>query len=410
MRVPFILTMISTMLFASQELSLLIEAAHKNELVDVYVQQKNVASLNRESLKSSYLPRVDLGASANIVDEQGSIDVGQTYTAYAKASVVVFDGFRRENALDEARSRIDGSDSDLKGYKKALSLQVTQAYFNLLNVYSDIEAQEQSRKQLEEELKRQKRFFEARIVTEEEVERIHAALANTEYEIVTLQYSGDELESQLQTLTGIEIDKLEESHLEVPAFEIRDELDSITSLRHRSQATAYAAEQSTASYYPSLSVEDTYSFYDYNDIPGGFPIERVDQQNRLMIVANMNIIDFSSASKQKQSIMAQKQALDSQIAYEQKLSDANIILAKKAIARTKVLREAANRSLSASQKTFDAIEKKYQAKIVDYVKYLDALYQQRDAHAQFNRAKNAQQLAYAQYYYYSGFDIKEYIR
>lgn len=410
MRTFLILSMVSTMLYATQELTRLIEAAHANELVDVYVQQSRVTSLSRESLKSSYLPRVDLGASANIVDEKGTIDVGQTYSAYAKASIMLFDGFKRENALDEYRSRIEKSEADLRGYKKALSLQVTQAYFDLLNVYSDIDAQEQSRKQLEEELKRQQRFFEARIVTQEEVERIHAALANARYEIVTLQYRADELASQLQTLTGIEISKLEGTQLMVPEFEEREELDSIASLRHQSRATAYAAEQSTASYYPSLSVEDTYSFYDYEDISTAFPIDRVDKQNRLMVIASMNILDFSSASKQRESILAQKQALDSQIAYEQKLSDANIVLAKKAIARTKVLLEAAQQSMSASQKTFDAIEKKYQAKIVDYVKYLDALYQQRDAQAQYNRAKNAQQLAYAQYYYYSGFDIKEFIR
>ncbi|MEA1920751.1 MAG: TolC family protein [Campylobacterota bacterium] len=400
----------TSVLMASQSLSELIEAAHQNELVDVYVQKEKGTKLSRESLKAAYMPRIDLGASGSFVDEKGTMDVGESYTAYATASVLVFDGFKRENALDELRSRINASSSDLKGYKKALSLEVTQAYFRLLNVYGDIEAQEQSKKQLQEELKRQKRFLSARIVTEEEVERIHAALANTEYEIATLQYSADKYESMLYTLSGIKIDALKESQLSIPKYKKPQQLDSIQSLRHQSDATRYLAEQSTSSYYPSLSVQDTYGFYDYQNYSEAFPIDRVDKQNRLMVVASMNLFDFFSSSKQKQSIMAQQQALSSQIAYEEKRSNANIALSKKAIERSYTLLDAANVGLSASLKTFEAIEKKYRANIVDYVKYLDALYQKSNAQAQLNRAENALQLAYAQYYYYAGFDIKEYVR
>jgi outer membrane protein len=400
----------SALLFGGEDLKMLLDSAHQNDLVDAYVQQTESARLDYRSAKSSYLPRVDLGASAVFVDEKGSIDVGETYNAYAKASLTLFDGFKRENTFKEKRSLIHASESDLDAYRKSLSLQVAQNYFNLLNLYGDIDAQLQNRKQLQEQLKRQERFLEARIVTAEEVERIKAALANADYQIEQLRYSAEELEYALHTLTGIEIDGLLPSRIAEPGFLETSELDAIRVLRYQAEATAYAAKQSNPAFYPTISVEDTYGFYEYRDEPTGFPIDRAEKQNRFMAVLSLNLLDFSSASEREQALMAQKNALESQIAFERKRADADLQLSIKAIARAKALIAAAELALSASQKTYDAVEKKYNARIVDYVKFLDALYQKTDALAQYNRAKNTLQSAYAQYYYHAGYDLKEYVQ
>jgi outer membrane protein len=400
----------SSLLLAGEDLKMLLDAAHQNDLVEAYVQQTRSARLEYRSARSSYLPRVDLGASATLVDEKGSIDVGETYNAYAKASLTLFDGFKRENILDEKRSRIHASESDLEAYRKSLSLEVAQNYFNLLNLYGDIDAQLQNRKQLQEQLRRQERFLEARIVTAEEVERIKAALANADYQIEQLRYSAEALEYALHTLTGIVIDELLPSRIAEPGSLKTSEPDAIRALRYQAQATGYSAKQSNPAFYPTISVEDTYGFYEYRDEPTGFPIDRAEKQNRFMAVLSLNLLDFSSASEREQALMAQKNALESQIAYEQKRADADVQLSRKAITRAKALIAAAELALSASQKTYDAVEKKYNARIVDYVKFLDALYQKTDALAQYNRAKNTLQSAYAHYYYHAGYDLKEYVQ
>ncbi len=395
---------------AAQTLSQLIESAQQNDLVRAYVQRETSAALNRDALRAGYMPRIDLGGSAGFVDEKGTMDVGETYVGYAKASVVVFDGFKRENALDELRERMAARSFDLSGYKKSVALEVTQAYFNLQSVRGDIAAQEQSKKQLEEELSRQKRFLEAHIVTDEAVARIEAALANAAYDIAELRYREDELMATLKMLSGVNVEGVEPATLRLPHEEAPIENDAIAALRHNALATRYAAEQQNAHYYPTLMVEDTYSFYDYQNYTDTFPIERVDKQNRLQVVATMNLFDFFSASKAKESVMAQKYALDAQIAYESKRVDTNIALSRKGIARAEALMEAAEAALRASERTFETVEKKYHANIVDYVKYLDALYQKSKAQAQYTRAQNAMQLAYALYIYHAGFDIKEYVK
>ncbi len=405
-----ILSLLSSAVLAAQTLPELIDAAQRNELVGVYERQQQAATLGREALKASYFPRVDLSGSALFVDETGSIEVGRTYSASARAKAVIFDGFRRENALDEGSARIEAARSDLEGYRKALSLEVTQRYFGLLDLYGDIEAQEQNRRALEEERTRQQRFLEAGLVTEAAVERINAAVADAEYRIAQLRYGVDEVKIALQQLTGAEVERAEAAALAVPASEEPSEPDSIRSLRQQAKAAAFAAAQSTASYYPSLSVEDSYTLYRYEDEPTLFPIERPEQQNRLTLTLSMNLVDFSAASKEKQALQAQQQALESRVAYETRAAETNVRLARRAIERSAVLLRAAESALAASEKTFEDVAKKYHANVVDYVTYLDALYQRSSARSQYNRAKNAQQRAYAQYYYHAGFDIKEYVK
>lgn len=54
--------------------------------------------------------------------------------------------------------------------------------------------------------------------------------------------------------------------------------------------------------------------------------------------------------------------------------------------------------------------KKYEARIVDYVTYLDALHTLTDATNQLSRAKRTLYYAYAAYYFYAGLDPKEFVR
>ena len=85
-------------------------------------------------------------------------------------------------------------------------------------------------------------------------------------------------------------------------------------------------------------------------------------------------------------------------------------MAQKYIVRSRALINAAQSSFDSSKKTFDAVKQKYEARIVDYVTYLDALRSLTDSTNQLSRAKRSLNYAYATYYYYAGLDPKEYIQ
>ncbi len=395
-------------------LGTLINQAHSNELIDMYKSKVISASKTYDATKSSYFPRIDFGGSAQLISPKDALGAGQIYNVNAEASVIVLDGFKRENILDEKTKLRHASEFDLSQIRKDLSFQVAGLYFNLQIVQADIKALEQTKEQLQEQLKQQRKFFNARLTTEDNVVRIEAAVANVDYRIEVERYKYDESMAKLYTLTNSVVEKVEKSSLVAPTFESSQELDRLKALASNVEAVGFQAEQVDSSYYPTIVLRDKYGYTGYEDdaldelgIPG---VERINTQNVLMLTLSMNVIDFSSASEQKEAVMAQKRALESQLAYQRKEANADMKLAKRAIERSKTLLKASELSQDASNRTFEIVEKKYKARVVDYVKYLDALTQKTEAQAQYNRAVGALEISYASYYYYAGFDVKEYVK
>ncbi len=400
----------------SASLSTLIEKAQNNELIDVYKAKLTATEAAYDASKSSYYPRIDIGASGKLFTPKDALGAGQVYNAYAEASVVLMDGFKRENILDEKTKRRHASEYDLAQVKKDVSLQVASLYFNLLIVQADIDALEQTGEQLSEQLKQQEKFFAAKLTTEDNVARMKAARANLDYRIEVKRYEYDESMAKLYTLTNEVVERTEPTTIIEPKFGDVEELDSLKSMASTADAVRFQAEQVDSSYYPNIILSDRFGYTDYEDdgfddlqLPGS-SFERVNTQNVLMLNFKMNLIDFSAASEQKQVVLAQHNALNAQLAYKRKETSADLKLAERAIERSKKLLNASALSMKASNRTFEIIDKKYKARIVDYVKYLDALTQKTEAQAQFNRAMGALKISYARYYYFAGHDVKEYIK
>jgi len=415
MRTLCLLTLFSLSVWGS-DLGTLIEKAQSNELIDVYKAKLTSASTAYEATKSSYYPRIDLGASGQLISPKDSLGAGQIYNVHAEASLVVMDGFKRENILDEKTKLRHASEYDLSQIKKDVALQVASLYFNLQIVQADIDALEQTKEQLLEQLNQQKKFYEARLTTEDNVVRIEAALANLDYRVEVKRYEYDETMAKLYTLTNEVVEVVEAGGLVEPYYAQVAELDTLKSMAATAEAVKFKAEQVDSSYYPNIILSDRFGYTTYEDdafdeinLPGG-SFERINTQNVLMLSLKMNIIDFSAASEQKQVVLAEHQALKAQLAYKRKQVDADLKLAERAIARSKKLLEASRISQDASNRTFEIIDKKYKARVVDYLKYLDALTQKTESMAQYNRAVGALEISYARYYYFAGFDVKEYIK
>lgn len=407
-----ILTLCSLSLWGAT-LSDLIDKAQKNELVEIYKEKLIVSQKGYESVKSAYMPRVDLGASGQLISPKDSLGAGQIYNAHIKASLIILDGFKRENLLDEKTKLRHSSEFDLSQIKKDVSLSVVSYYFSLKIIQADIKALEQTREQLREQLKRQQKFYDAKLTTEDNVARIEAAVANMDYKIEVKKYEYDETMAKLYTLTNEVVEHVDSSSIKEPVFGNTQELDTLKSMQAQAEAVRFKAQQMDSTYYPSIELVDKFGYTHFEDdglLDLGIPnVERINAQNTLMLNLSMNIIDFSSASEQKQAVMAEHNALKARLAYKIKETLADLKLAQRAIERSKKLLQASFLSQKASNRTFEIINKKYKARVVDYVKYLDALSQKTEAQAQYHRAVGALEISYAKYYYYAGFDVKEYI-
>ncbi len=407
MRIVWLL-LTGALLNADTTLSSLIEGALGNEKIQSRMYQVNAASAGYASAVRSYLPRVDAFGSAAFVDRTGGFDAKASYSAGLRGEVVVFDGFRRENLLAQNRSLEAAARHQLQSAKKELSLEVIERFFDLQNTLDEIETLVAVRDQLSAQLERLQKFRTAGLASDDALMRMRSELSDTHYRIEDLRYQSDRRKIELETLTGRPLATLVPAEVIAPAEAAENEPDHIQALRHTRDAKIHEASQKDASALPTLKLEDHFSVYDYHNDP--IAAMRVDRQNKFIASLNMNLIDFSAASLAREALAAQARAQSSELAYALKETRATLQSARRYIERTRGLIASSQSAYDAAEATFAAVRQKYEARIVDYVVYLDALRTRTDAINRLTRAKRELYYAYAAYYFYAGHDPREYVR
>ncbi|HEX5710952.1 MAG TPA: TolC family protein [Sulfuricurvum sp.] len=404
----YFLLMLTAASLYGQSLSSLIESAQHNENILSLDQKASAAALNHQATKNSYMPRVDAFANGSMVDRTGGFDAKRSGAAGLKAEMIIFDGFKRENTINQSDAFKNAASYDLLAGKKGLTLEVIQRYFELQNTLDEMDTNTLMRDQLSVQLNRLEKFRSAGLASEDSVMRMHSELSNAQYVLEDLQYQADRQKGDLEIISNQKISNLDIALIVAPTLSKTEELDSLKALRFARDAKRFEAEKTDAGFLPTIKIEDQYTYYDYYNDP--IASMRVDSQNKLTASLTMNLIDFSSDSTAKQALEAQAQAKTSELAYASKEAQNNLHMAIRSMERSRILIDASQSAFDASQKTFDAVKQKYEARIVDYITYLDALHSLTNATNQLTRAKRSLLYAYAAYYYYAGFDPKEFVQ
>jgi len=397
-------------LLAAQNLRELIELAQqKNDVVlaKKYTQDAQAKAL--ESKKSEYFPTVDLGGFYKRDDEASPFQAGDTYSAYAKVALDIYDGGRRSAQVDEKKYTFKSSTFDTAAFKKSLALSITKTFFNIQSLQASLNAREEAQKSLKAQLNRIKRFYDAKMATLDDVQRVQSDFDTNLYNIQTIEFQILSLKSLLELKVGKKIQHYEKSQFIKEPVESYVLLDTIKAATAKKNSIIYSANAVDSYYYPNLRVEDKYSLYSYDRLD---PLAQeyaspLDNQNVLLLTANIRLFDFGTLAKTKEAIEFNAQALQSQIAYQTKEQKMQYELALARIATTKLKIKSSKSALNAAKSAFTTIEKKYNAGIVDYIVYLDALTKRTSSKALYESSLNDLEVAYAIYYYYSGKNILE---
>jgi len=409
MKKKILFLIIPAFIYADGLQSLLEFATSNNKIVASNALTQKAKKSEVESSQSAYYPTIDAGAFYKRDDDATPFQAGDTYSAYAKVGVDLYDGGRKSNTIKQNKAVLKSSKYDSSAYKKSLQLQIVQDFYNVKSAKSTLDALQETDKQLLANLERIKKFYAVGSATNDDVERLKAAYSNNSYKISSMKYQILSLKKLLGIKVGKKIDTLDDSSIKIPQ-EIQKELsDSILSLQANASSLTFTADSLNANYYPQLRVEDTYSVYDYGRENSITP-STLDNQNVLMLTLNMRLYDNGTISKQKESILIQKDALSKKIEQLKDEQNINVELSLLKIETVKAQILSAKSSLTSSNSAFETISKKYEAGLVDYVTYLDALSIKTVAKAQYETALNNLQIAYASYYYNTNKNIKDFIK
>lgn len=401
--------MLPSLMFA-QDLKSLLEYAHQNNnLVKSYALGKESKAKSVEARESSYYPIVDIGANYKNISDLSPIQIRDTYTAYAKASVDIYDGGSKSALLKQSKDEFESSEHDEAGFKKSLSMLIVKDFYELKGVEATLRARDDAKKSIDEQLKRTEAFLAARLATQDDVDRLVASKETNEYEIESLAFERSLLKKRIELRVTKSVESFDESHFEPVVASELELSDEIKSLKAKQSALLHNSRSAESLYYPAIKLEDTYSFYEYGEVAPSNPL-KIDRQNTLMLSLNMRLYDDFTAGKTKEAISLNSQAIGKQILFKTKEQKMEQELALEKIKSVKLRVASAKSALDAATSAFRTINEKYNARIVDNVTYLDALSARTTARALHERALNELDLSYAQYYFASGKNLEEFIR
>lgn len=412
-----VVLLILPLVLGGEDLKTLLEATSKHsDLLKAKSAITKSKEYELESKKSTFYPTIDLGASYENSSNVSLMQTRDRYSVSATASLDLYDGGAKISAKDAALNLLRSSQKDESFFANSLSLEIAKLFFAIKSKDAKLDALRAKREAISKQLERLESFFDAGLASKDELLRLRSSYESTLYELELVLYERVELVKQLELKSGYEPKSFDESHFIKDAtleFEISDE---ISSLEHKSSATRLQAREIESIYYPRLSLQNRYSRFWYApkrefSLPN-MPEFKVDleYQNTLMLNLNMRLFDFGSVSSSKKALLLNSQAMAYEREFKTKEQKQNYELAKDKIASTKRLIASSQSAYDAAESTFVLVSKKYEARLVDYVAYLDALSTKAEAEAMLSASKYELESAYALLYFYANKEIGEFLK
>ena len=409
MKNKLLLLVIPALIYAENLQDLLDFADANNNLIKSKNFTQKAKLQEVEASKSLSSPTIDIGTNLQRLDRRSANTPGDIYSGYGKISYNIYDGGKKSFTVKQKQNELKSSTFDTSAFKKSLSLQIVQEFFNIKNIDSSLLALEEEKISLNAQLQRVKKFYDAQLSTKDDVDKLQSAYDTNSYNIQSLKFEKISVQSNLELKVGKNITDLKDAKFKKLSKVTLSLDDSIHSLKEKKHSLKNQANSLDSAYLPQINISDTYSINEYGRTDTTHP-KGIDNQNKIMLSLNLRLFDGGTVSKNKQAILINSQALKSQIDYKTKEQKMLFDLSISRITTSKLKIKSATSALKSAQSAYKTINEKYKAGIVDNVAYLDALSVKTDAASLYHKSLNDLEVAYAIYYYYAGKNIQEFIK
>ena len=394
----------------SQNLEELVNLTIENRLVESSKQNLDALKDEYKSVQRGYLPKLDAGASYSINEHEYPNNPKKRANAYGSINYMLYDGGKKYDIYDGYETNIKSGEKSLDALKNNLSLTVIQYYFDYLSLEAKKDAKQKEIEQLTAQEDRIGRFYNAGTTTEDELQKIVSRLQNAIVELQEIELNIITITHNLEYITGTQVSIKDGSKLEDinnliqknPRFDIQA-LDFVT------QSKQSVAQAQKSGYYPTVTLDNTFNYYDSNYDNSTFK----DPNNHQNIAsANMKwkLFSFGQTKYQYESKQKEYLASRSNFEYEKNKADVDLQLALKSYNIAKAKIKSTEATLKAAQSAYEIIKSKFENGLIDNVAFLQSLTEKYDAISQHKKAINDLEVKKATIIYHSGEKLQEYIR
>ncbi|WP_419678361.1 TolC family protein [Aliarcobacter lanthieri] len=389
----------------------LVNLSIENRLIEASKQNLEALKYDYKSVKSGYLPKIDIGASYSITEHELPNVPKKGTNAYASANYILYDGGKKYDIYDSYESSIKSGEKSLEALRNDLSLTVINYYFDYQSLIAKKDAKLKEIEQLEAQKERLSRFYNAGTTTEDELQKIISRLQNSIVELQEVELNIVTILHNLEYITGTKIDLQDGSKIkDINDLKSKSERFDIQALEFDTQTKLSNAESQKSGYLPTITLDNTFNYYDRDYSNKNNDTDSPDHQNVASANLKWNIFSFGETKYKHEAKHKEYLASKSNFEYEKNKAEVDLQLALRAydIAERKI--KSSEATLKAAQSAYDVIKSKYENGLIDNVAFLQSLSEKYDAISQHKKALNDLEISKATIIYHSGEKLQEYIR
>ncbi|WP_120945677.1 MULTISPECIES: TolC family protein [Helicobacter] len=394
-------------------LSELIKNADNNYSLQAARLQVSQALKNHAIAKAKFLPTMTSNYTFNRRDRDTPFFPNYNMQLLnTNLKLNLFNGFSDVNNVREKSATYRSNSANMEYTKQSIYLQVVQQYYQYFNNLAQLVALKRKLAELRADIKRVSQLFDQGLTTIDNLESAKAQGALSENDITDMEFSIEQNRLTLEYLTNSKIPSLKRTTILEPNLGLKERAD-LRALREQITAIHYQNKQ--LNYYPTIDVNDDWQYYiekpafargKDNRFGNLFP----NQQNTFGIVVGLNILNDIGINLQKQYLRLNQLSQEKTLMYKKMEQQKDEQLYRKSLdmARSKI--RSSEASLKSATVSYESIKKKYNASLVDFTTYLRALRTRFDAEVIYNQSLNNYEMQKANYIFYSGHHIQDYVR
>ncbi|MCE3039291.1 TolC family protein [Helicobacter anatolicus] len=356
------------------------------------------------------MPRLDASYSFNNNARNTQMNsVYNTQTANATFKYNVFNGLADYNAIREKNANYLANVADEKYTKESVYLQVTQNYYGYFDNVSRLISLQKKLQQIKEDVKRVQQLYLQGLAPIDDLESLKAQASLSEYQIADARLSVEQNKLMLEYLTNLKVEGLLFTRIQMPQLQIQERGD-LTALQEQINMQIFKNKQ--LNYYPVIDLTDTftYNIQKPSFAKGSLASIYPDIQNTIGFTVSLKILDDVGLSFQKQSLKIAQLSNEKLLAYKKLEQKKDVELYKKTLEIAQKQIQSARDNLKSANIAYANKKKKYEANLITFTDYLQALSTKFDAESTFNQSVNNFEFQKANYIFYSGQKIKDYIK
>jgi len=386
----------------------LAKSSLKDDLIESYKYNAQSISYGSYEAFSKYLPQINANYKDDKYSKTSPSNINGNKVTSVSANIVLFDGFKRYNAIRGALAYNRYSNNNLKNSEQNVILELIKAYYSYLSNQEEQIAKKQEIQQLKAQQDRLRKFYSAGASTKEDVLLVEASLANAKVALFEIQARGIDTLDYIKYIANTpnpNPDK--QSVVYLPKSFAKQPNAFLKSLQADVETAKYSANAKLGDYLPSVSLSQTHTKItnDYDNKKS-----TNDEQDITSISVSWNLFSsggsFASWESAHKAYLSKKKKLR----YERAKLYSQYSVAKENLKIETQRVKALQISVKATSRAYVSVLKKYKHSIVSYVVYLQALQDKYNASAKLAKAKNNLQVKKAELIYYGGGDLIEFLK